>query len=36
MKRDTALPTTPAGDLPCLLARLPTVLKVTGLGRSMI
>ena len=36
MKHDTALPPTPAGDPPRLLARLPTVLKMTGLGRSTI
>jgi prophage regulatory protein len=36
MKHDTTLPSTPAGDLPRLLARLPVVLKVTGLGRSAI
>ena len=36
MKHDTALPATPAADPPRLLARLPIVLKVTGLGRSTI
>lgn len=36
MKHDTALPSTPAADSPRLLARLPVVLKVTGLGRSTI
>ena len=36
MKPNTALPSTPADAAPRLLARLPTVLKVTGLGRSTI
>jgi prophage regulatory protein len=31
-----ALPSTPTGDAPRVLARLPVVLKVTGLGRSTI
>ena len=36
MKPNTALPSPPAGDPPRLLARLPTVLKMTSLGRSTI
>jgi prophage regulatory protein len=36
MQPTTALPSERAGDPPRLLARLPTVLKVTGLGRSTI
>jgi prophage regulatory protein len=36
MKPTTALPSSPAADAPRLLARLPVVLKVTGLGRSTI
>ena len=36
MTHDTALSSTPASDAPRVLARLPTVLKVTGLGRSTI
>jgi prophage regulatory protein len=36
MQRNSALPSMPAGDAPRLLARLPVVLKVTGLGRSTI
>jgi prophage regulatory protein len=32
----SALPSIPPGDAPRLLARLPTVLKITGLGRSTI
>jgi prophage regulatory protein len=35
-KHDTATPSTQATDPPRLLARLPVVLKVTGLGRSTI
>jgi prophage regulatory protein len=36
MKLDPTLPSMPVGDPPRLLARLPTVLKMTGLGRSTI
>lgn len=36
MKRDAALSSTPADEPPRVLARLPVVLKVTGLGRSTI
>ena len=36
MKHVTAPPSSPVGETPRLLARLPVVLKVTGLGRSTI
>ena len=36
MQPTTALPSAPAGDPARVLARLPVVLKMTGLGRSMI
>jgi len=36
MKRATALPSAQADDPQRLLARLPTVIKITGLGRSTI
>lgn len=36
MPHNSALPPTPTGDAPRVLARLPTVLKITGLGRSTI
>jgi len=36
MPPDPAPASTPAGDPPRVLARLPVVLKVTGLGRSTI
>jgi prophage regulatory protein len=36
MEPNNALPSAPAGDPPRVLARLPTVLKMTGLGRSTI
>jgi prophage regulatory protein len=36
MQHNNALPSTPPADVPRLLARLPTVLKLTGLGRSTI
>ena len=36
MKSDSTLPSTPVTDAPRLLARLPMVLKMTGLGRSTI
>jgi prophage regulatory protein len=36
VKPDTALSSATAGDSPRVLARLPVVLKVTGLGRSTI
>jgi prophage regulatory protein len=35
-KHDAAPPLALAAEPPCVLARLPIVLKVTGLGRSMI
>ena len=36
MPHNSALPSMPTGDAPRVLARLPTVLKITGLGRSTI
>jgi prophage regulatory protein len=36
MEPNTALPSAPAGDPLRVLARLPVVLKMTGLGRSTI
>jgi len=36
MQPDTPLPSAPAGDPARVLARLPVVLKMTGLGRSTI
>ena len=36
MQPTTALPSAPAGDPARVLARLPVVLKMTGLGRSTI
>jgi prophage regulatory protein len=36
MQHNSALPSMPTGDAPRVLARLPTVLKITGLGRSTI
>jgi prophage regulatory protein len=36
MQHNSALPSVPTGDAPRVLARLPTVLKITGLGRSTI
>jgi prophage regulatory protein len=36
MQPDTPLPSAPASDPPRVLARLPVVLKMTGLGRSTI
>lgn len=36
MKRGPTLPSLPVGDAPRLVARLPVVLKMTGLGRSAI
>lgn len=36
MQSDTAPPSAPASDPPRVLARLPVVLKMTGLGRSTI
>jgi prophage regulatory protein len=36
MQHNSALPSTPTGDAPRVLARLPVVLKITGLGRSTI
>jgi len=36
MQPDTALPSAPTGDSPRVLARMPVVLKMTGLGRSTI
>jgi prophage regulatory protein len=35
-QHNSGLPSMPTGDAPRLLARLPVVLKVTGLGRSTI
>jgi prophage regulatory protein len=36
IRNNSALPLLAAGDAPCLLARLPVVLKVTGLARTTI
>ena len=36
VKSNATLPSTPTGDAPRLLARLPVVLNMTGLGRSTI
>jgi prophage regulatory protein len=36
MEPTTSLPCPPTGDTPRVLARLPMVLKLTGLGRSTI
>ena len=36
MPHNNALPSMSTGDAPRMLARLPTVLKLTGLGRSTI
>ena len=36
MQPTIALPSAPTGDPPRVLARLPVVLKMTGLGRSTI
>jgi prophage regulatory protein len=36
MQNHSALPSVPTGEAPRVLARLPTVLKITGLGRSTI
>ncbi len=36
MQPTIALPSAPTGDAPRVLARLPDVLKMTGLGRSTI
>jgi prophage regulatory protein len=36
IQHNSALPTEPTGDAPRVLARLPTVLKITGLGCSTI
>jgi prophage regulatory protein len=35
-QHNSSLPSTPAGEAPRLLARLPVVLKITALGRSTI
>jgi prophage regulatory protein len=36
MQHNSALHSTPTGDAPRVLARLPVVFKITGLGRSTI